>query len=120
MIRPPPKVEILDFSPEWDYTTGGSKVLVCMKPGVDMEQEKSFECSFGDSLVPVKFVQPGVFKCNTPPGEVGFVPLALLYDGEVISTTQQSFEYRSLVPKKKKRLRTSVKDNQNKNNHLKD
>jgi hypothetical protein len=28
-------VEIVDFSPEWDYTTGGSKLLVCFKPTFD-------------------------------------------------------------------------------------
>ena len=25
-------IEITDFSPEWDYTTGGSKVLICINP----------------------------------------------------------------------------------------
>ena len=24
-------LEIQDFSPEWDYTTGGSKILICIK-----------------------------------------------------------------------------------------
>lgn len=26
------KLEILDFSPEWDYTSGGAKLLICFKP----------------------------------------------------------------------------------------
>lgn len=25
-------VEIVDFSPEWDYTQGGAKILLCIKP----------------------------------------------------------------------------------------
>jgi hypothetical protein len=25
-------MRILDFSPEWDYTSGGAKLLVCFKP----------------------------------------------------------------------------------------
>jgi hypothetical protein len=29
-------VKLLDFSPEWDYTTGGTKVLVCFTPGLDI------------------------------------------------------------------------------------
>jgi hypothetical protein len=28
-------IEIIDFSPEWDYTTGGSKLLVCIKPSLE-------------------------------------------------------------------------------------
>jgi len=83
---------IVDFSPEWDYTTGGSKLLVCIRPSINTflgeeysSRESEFECSFGDTVVPIRFVQPGVFKCNTPPHEAGFVPLNLLYKGEVIS-----------------------------------
>jgi hypothetical protein len=25
-------LEIVDYSPEWDFTQGGSKILVCLKP----------------------------------------------------------------------------------------
>jgi hypothetical protein len=39
----PLAVQILDFSPEWDYTTGGSKVLFCIKPGIDAMFESSPE-----------------------------------------------------------------------------
>lgn len=54
----PMEIEVQDFSPEWDYTTGGSKVLVCIKPGLDTANfdESLVECSFGDCIVPVKFV----------------------------------------------------------------
>ena len=25
-------LEIVDYSPEWDFTLGGAKILVCLKP----------------------------------------------------------------------------------------
>ena len=30
-----PQFEIVDFSPEWDYTTGGAKLLVCIRPPLE-------------------------------------------------------------------------------------
>lgn len=35
-------IEIVDFSPEWDYTTGGSKVLICVKPTSTFENLPDF------------------------------------------------------------------------------
>jgi len=94
-------IEIVDFSPEWDYTTGGQKLLVCIRPcleGLTSDVEEKLECSFGETLVPVKFIQPGVFKCNAPPHPVGFVQLNLLYEGTIITRQRSSqsclFEYR--------------------------
>jgi hypothetical protein len=60
----PLSVRLLDFSPEWDFTTGGSKVLFCIRPGIDVlfkqevpaEFENMFECSFGECVVPLKFI----------------------------------------------------------------
>jgi len=37
----PLAVKILEYSPEWDYTTGGSKVLFCIRPGIDALLENS-------------------------------------------------------------------------------
>jgi IPT/TIG domain len=111
-------VQILDFSPEWDYTTGGSKIMFCIKPGIestdDHDFESKFECSFGESVVPIKFIQPGVFKCKAPPHKAGFVTVNLLFNGEPLNQDQETdqFEYREQVPKKKKKLkRDAVKDN---------
>ena len=33
-----PRIEVVDFSPEWDYTEGGAKVLVCLNPHSAVEQ----------------------------------------------------------------------------------
>ena len=59
-------------------------MLVCIKPvleNLSEEETSKFECSFGDNVVPIRFIQPGVFKCNAPPHDPGFVSLNLLYDG---------------------------------------
>lgn len=104
----PFQVQILDYSPEWDYTTGGSKILFCIRPGIDQisdeDFESRFECSFGDAVVPIKFIQPGVFKCKAPPHRAGFVPLNLMYNGDPLNSDQDmaQFEYRELRPKRKK------------------
>eukprot|EP00347_Sterkiella_histriomuscorum_P020850 403336227 len=118
-------IEIIDFSPEWDYTTGGSKLLVCVKPSSAFENlpdyiEKNLELSFGDVLVPIKFLQPGVFKCNAPPHEAGFVNLHLMYEGKILTVSQNenqssnSFEYKQQIPKtlKKKRIRNTQANDQ--------
>ena len=94
-----PHIEITDYSPEWDFTTGGSKIIICLRPTLERfietrESERKFEVSFGDHLVPAKFVQAGVVKCNAPPHEPGYFPLQLMYDGEACSESVD-FEFRS-------------------------
>ena len=109
-------IEIVDFSPEWDYTTGGAKLLVCIKPALEClvpEIEQKLECGFDDILVPVKFIQPGVFKCNAPPHEPGFVKLSLLCEGKVLNIRQNQsqdnlFEYRQQIPKSLKKKRSRI------------
>ena len=82
----PQHVKINEFSPEWDYVTGGSKVLICFTPQLTVEHVNELECAFGDAVVPVRFVQDGVFKCNAPPSdEPGFVRLTILRNGESIT-----------------------------------
>ena len=46
--------------------------------------EQQIECSFGDTIVPVRFVQAGVVKCTAPQHKAGFVPIVLLRNGENI------------------------------------
>lgn len=50
-----PRIEVVDFSPEWDYCEGGAKVLVCLNPHSAVEQvlrqsalnEGRFSVAFG-------------------------------------------------------------------------
>lgn len=112
------KIKILDFSPEWDYTSGGAKLLVCFKPdlqrlmahdtGVDVYDaiESRFALRFGETEVPIKFIQNGVFKCHAPPNPTGYVELDLLYDGEsILQKTKENshlFQYRENQQSRKK------------------
>ena len=66
-------------------------MLLCLNPPLNEvfgkhDLEKQFWCSFGDSIVPVRFVQAGVIKCNAPPHlAAGFVPLTLMRNGDSIA-----------------------------------
>ena len=91
-------------------------MLICVSPPLthvfgQAEREALYEASFGDIVVPVRFIQAGVLKCNAPPHpSPGFVPLSLLRSGESISTAQTcSFEYRSQVPQKQSQRKIKVR-----------
>ena len=89
----------MDFSPEWDYNTGGSKIIICFKPSLDdnyEDIEQYFSLRFDEIDVPVKLIQKGVLKCNCPPHQVGFVNINLVYRGRVLTFSEEKylFEYR--------------------------
>ncbi len=56
---------IVDCSPEWDYTKGGSKVLICVSPlcYVTDQLNEKLRIKFGEVPVSGYFIQPGVIKC---------------------------------------------------------
>jgi hypothetical protein len=56
---------IIDFSPEWDYTKGGAKVLICVNPLCNVAEaaNSKLKVQFGDTSVSGYFLQPGVIKC---------------------------------------------------------
>ena len=75
---------MLDFSPDWDYCTGGAKILICLSEPLEQWQslESMITARFGKTeVVPVKFIQANVLKCNSPPNVVGYHDLQLLYNG---------------------------------------
>jgi hypothetical protein len=65
--------KITDFSPEWDYTEGGSKLLI-MSP--DFHAGLNYFCMFDQVEVPAELVTDGVLRCRIPmhhkPGTVSF------------------------------------------------
>jgi len=104
-------IEILDFSPEWDYVTGGSKVLICINPTLEQYRglllPDQLVCRFDGTDVPVNFVQGSVLRCFAPPHKATFVSISLIYSGQIIASSRSGsntklFEYRAVKPKKKK------------------
>lgn len=52
-----------------------------------MIEEQKFTACFDKTLVPIKFIQPGVFRCNAPAfSEPGFVTLKIYYEGRPLAT----------------------------------
>ncbi len=108
-------IEIADFSPEWDFTTGGSKVLICITPSLGqyrpLMQAEALGCRFDATEVPATFVQGGVLKCYAPPHKVAFVQMSVVYMGEAVAATKtgsRQFEYRALRGEKKKRSKNGL------------
>jgi hypothetical protein len=104
-------IEIIDFSPEWDYVSGGAKVLLCIS--ISLEQyfplitTEGFYFRFDNNDVPATFIQGSVLKCFAPSHKPSFVPIYLIYEGEKIATARMGsknrlFEYRGLRYDKKK------------------
>lgn len=63
---------ILDFSPDWDWETGGAKILVTgVFGGGDLTVP--IWCMFGDLEVPCVRVLPNVLRCYAPPHAPGVV-----------------------------------------------
>jgi len=52
-----------------------------------------------------------VFKCKAPPHKAGFVSVYLLFNGDALNqeTDTGQFEYRELVPKRKKTKKAQLK-----------
>ncbi|KAJ7539193.1 hypothetical protein O6H91_11G080600 [Diphasiastrum complanatum] len=71
------KFSISDFSPEWTFSPGGSKVVIV---GAFLERGRKFSdyiwyCMFGEVEVPAEVIQEGVLRCKAPahePGRVSF------------------------------------------------
>ena len=56
---------IVDYSPEWDFTKGGAKVIICVNPLCFVAEaiNEKLKVYFGETAVPGYFIQPGVLKC---------------------------------------------------------
>ncbi|XP_050414412.2 calmodulin-binding transcription activator 1 [Patella vulgata] len=73
---------ITDFSPDWSFETGGTKVLVT---GPWYSSSSAYSCLFDGKSVPATLVQFGVLRCFTPSHHAGQVMLQVAKDGFVIS-----------------------------------
>jgi len=101
---PTPPIAIADFSPTWDHTVGGTKVLICLaEPLPAVSNEEPIRCtvtpspssssSGGGSSSLVVVVNPMVLRCNMPPHPPGEVFLRIEKgDGTPLTEyTKQSF-----------------------------
>jgi len=60
----PPKLDIIDFSPEWAFSDGGTKILVNFASNYDIAGP--YFCRFGELYVPATLISPGVLRVLTP------------------------------------------------------
>jgi hypothetical protein len=90
-------LQILDYSPNWDFTTGGAKILICLgNQGIQRSSlQQKIRISFGSIPVAVDFIQPTVIKCFAPSNQEGMVNLYIHLDGDTSHTSSYyQFEYR--------------------------
>lgn len=82
---------ITEFSPEWSYCEGKTKVLVL---GRWTHLDGSYTCLFGGCIVPGTLIQSGVLRCFCPPHEAGLVALQVAWNGFIVSNACV-FEYKA-------------------------
>jgi hypothetical protein len=89
-------IEITEYAPEWSYTDGGSKVILCVDPPIMVPYPSLLTCRFGESEVQIECVQLGVLRCYAPPHSAGTVNLAIYYDSKPITVSGQPFYYKNI------------------------
>lgn len=63
-------ITILDYSPDWDFTEGGAKVLICFQenlPGAIIDHPSSLKIAFGSAMVSATKISNSVLRCIAPP-----------------------------------------------------
>ena len=81
---------ITEFSPEWSYCDGNTKVLIL---GDWSRQNGSYSCLFDGCSVLATLIQPGVLRCFCPPHDPGLVSLQVAWNGFIVSNACV-FEYK--------------------------
>lgn len=82
---------ITEFSPEWSYCDGKTKVLIL---GDWSHHNGSYSCLFDGCSVPATLIPPGVLRCFCPPHEPGLVALQVAWNGFIVSNACV-FEYKT-------------------------
>mmetsp|Transcript_3319 Transcript_3319/g.5153 ORF Transcript_3319/g.5153 Transcript_3319/m.5153 type:complete len:594 (-) Transcript_3319:307-2088(-) len=57
---------LLDFSPEWGWAEGGTKVLICFQDANQLLQNSIVDVGFGDTYVHGEVISPCTVRCMTP------------------------------------------------------
>jgi ankyrin repeat protein len=85
--------KISDFSPEWDYLSGGGKILIM---GPDFHSGLNYYVMFDHVEVPAELIQDGVLRCHAPPQmKPGYVNFCVTRGNFVVFSEMCHFEYRS-------------------------
>ncbi|MCO5612681.1 hypothetical protein L7F22_066950 [Adiantum nelumboides] len=87
---------ILEFAPEWSYTSGKTKVLVI---GVFLDPARNYSstkwsCKFGEVEVSADLLQPGILRCTTPSHVQGRVSFCVTCNDGVSCSNMKEFEFR--------------------------
>ena len=89
-------VKIIDFTPEFDYTSGGAKMIVCCEMENEASSNDNIEICFEDVTVNATLIQKGVLKCYVPPSDCSKkVNLQVIINGNCVSYRSfELFEYK--------------------------
>jgi len=85
--------KITDFSPEWDYVDGGSKILIM---GPDFHHGLNYFVMFDQVEVPAELVTDGVLRCRAPAHfKPGYVSFAVTRGNFILFSEVVHFEFRT-------------------------
>jgi len=85
--------KITDFSPEWDYVDGGSKILIM---GPEFHHGLNYYVMFDTIEVPAELVTDGVLRCRSPPHyQPGYVNFAVTKGNFVQFSEMRFFEFKT-------------------------
>ncbi|KAL3538637.1 hypothetical protein ACH5RR_002003 [Cinchona calisaya] len=88
---------IIDFSPNWAYSSVETKVRVTgrfLKSGQEFASCK-WSCMFGELEVPAEVLSGGVLCCHVPPHKAGLVPFYVTCSNRLACSEVREFEYRA-------------------------
>ena len=103
----PVNIDIVDFTPEWDYLEGGSKMIICTRANRQVPINTTVDVNFGSLRVEGVFIQDNVIRCYVPSSvHSGKTSLHISSSHKecIIYSSVQSFEYRDKSEMRGKRL----------------
>ncbi|KAL3613159.1 hypothetical protein CASFOL_042994 [Castilleja foliolosa] len=87
------KFTIREISPEWCYTSEGTKIII-IGSFLSDPSESAWTCMIGDTEVPVQIIQEGVLSCHAPPHLHGKVNICVTSGNRESCSEIREFEYR--------------------------
>ncbi|XP_042010346.1 calmodulin-binding transcription activator 4-like isoform X1 [Salvia splendens] len=85
---------IREISPEWCYTSEGTKIIIIGSFFCD-PSECEWACMIGDVEVPVQIIQKGVLSCYAPAHLQGEVSICITSGNREACSEVRDFEYRA-------------------------